>query len=70
MLLDASEGKELSIPSVLLSKKEYASAYVCFYLPEGQVVNGELFGGYQPRLRKISEFKRIPNRSIFSCSHT
>jgi biotin carboxylase len=54
MLLDATEGKELNIPSVLQSKKEHASAYVCFYLFEGQTVSRGVLGGYQPKLRKIS----------------
>ena len=41
MLLDASEGKELNVSSVLLNKREHASAYVCFYLPKGQIFSTE-----------------------------
>lgn len=40
MLLDAAEGKELNMQSLLSSKKDLASAYVTFYLSEGQIVNG------------------------------
>lgn len=41
MLLDAAEGRELNLKKILQNKKERASAYVCFYLPEGKIVNIE-----------------------------
>lgn len=61
MLLDASEGKELNVQSILQSKEEHASAYVCFYLPEGQIVR---WGGYSEvislnfvKLANLKEFQ-------------
>lgn len=37
LLLDAVEGKTIEMNKVLSHKKEKASAYVCFYLPEGKI---------------------------------
>lgn len=39
MLLDAVEGKTIDINKILSRKKEKASAYICFYLPEGEITS-------------------------------
>lgn len=39
VLIDAAEGKDVNISTVFEYKRERASAYVCFYLPEGIVTS-------------------------------
>ncbi len=60
MLLDASEGKELEVEDMLRYKKEEASAYICFYLPEGHIVSME---GYS-RLINL-DFVELANLNEF-----
>lgn len=37
VLLDAAEGKYIDMPEILKNKEERSAAYVCFYLPEGEI---------------------------------
>lgn len=41
LLLDCAVGREIDVESVLARRKNKASAYICFYLPEGEVVRTE-----------------------------
>ncbi len=50
LLLDCALGEEKNVESKLAVKKKRASAYICFYLPEGEVVD----------IRGIDKLKKLP----------
>lgn len=54
ILLDCAIGAEIDMSTIMLSRKNQASAYLCFYLPEGQIENGGYFLPSQLRLYQAS----------------
>lgn len=49
LLLDCVLGQEKDVDNILKSKKDTAAAYICFYLPEGKILN----------IKGIEELKRL-----------